>query len=232
MNAAFNFSHHITELSFGPYFPAIAQPLSSTHTTTSHHFHKYQYYLSLVPTIYTDAPHSLTSSSPPHIAAANHAEMAKRRRAAAIRGGVGKWNADSKGRESKGDMAASEPDHPSHGFGGGGGWNPFSRGPHTIYTNQYAVTEQSRRIDESQVPGIFWKYDIEPVLLTVSEEWGGVLGLVVRCVNVVAGVLVAGGWVVSLVDWAGDFVGRRRRRSRTMSQGGLLYGGKEKEGLE
>lgn len=83
------------------------------------------------------------------------------------------------------------------------------------------------------VPGVFVKYDIEPVLLTVSEEWGGFLGFVVRCVNVVAGVLVAGGWVVSLGEWVGEVWGRRgKRRVGTVDGGGLLHGGTEKEGLD
>lgn len=93
------------------------------------------------------------------------------------------------------------------------------------------MTEQSRAVSEQSVPGLFFKYDIEPVLLTVAEEWGGVLGLVVRVVNVIAGVMVAGGWLVSLSEWAGEVVGRRRARSGSV--GGLLHGGRgEKEGLD
>lgn len=65
------------------------------------------------------------------------------------------------------------------------------------------------------------KYDIEPVLHTVAETWGGFLGLFVRCVNVVAGVLVAGGWLVALGEWVGE-VGRRRRRGDSV--GGLIHG--------
>lgn len=99
------------------------------------------------------------------------------------------------------------------------------------------MTEQSRRVPETpshgstSIPGIFLKYDIEPVLLTVSEEWGGILGLLLRCVNVIAGVIVAGGWLVSLQDWAADLWGRRGRR-RSSSVGGLLHGKGEKEGMQ
>lgn len=83
------------------------------------------------------------------------------------------------------------------------------------------------------MPGIFVKFDIEPILLTISEEWGGLLGLVVRCVNVVSGILVAGGWIVSLLDWAGEVVGRRRRRrAGTQGEGGLIGGRAEKRGLD
>lgn len=177
-HAAFNFSHHVRELSFGPFYPLLANPLDGTTDLTPDHFHKFQYHLSIVPTIYTDAPHRLTSSSPPGV--------------------------------KPGNGALPE-------------FNPWAFSPHTVYTNQYAATSSSRKVAETAVPGIFVKYDIEPILLTVAEEWGGVLGMLVRCVNVVAGVLVAGGWLVSLVDWVGEGIGRRRRAAGGAD--GLLHGG-------
>ncbi|KAL9057704.1 MAG: hypothetical protein Q9162_002178 [Coniocarpon cinnabarinum] len=177
----FNFSHHINELSFGPFYPTLLNPLDATTTLTEQHFYKFQYYLSVVPTIYTDALSSLTSLEPPGPRDAH--------------------------------------------------FNPYAFAPHTIFTNQYAVTEQSHEVPENTVPGIFVKFDIEPILLTISEEWGGLLGLVVRCVNVVAGILVAGGWLVSLLDWTGDVIGKRRRRA-TLSESGIIAGRGEKQGLE
>ncbi|EON63996.1 hypothetical protein W97_03226 [Coniosporium apollinis CBS 100218] len=160
---SFNFSHTINELSFGPFYPSLTNPLDSTLATTESHFYKFQYYLSVVPTIYTEALHTLHSTTPP------------------------------------------PPGYPSK---------------HTIYTNQYAVTEQSHPVGESQVPGIFVKFDIEPILLTIAEEKGGLLALVVRLVNVVSGVLVAGGWCYQLVGWGGEVWGRRRRRESL----GVLHG--------
>ncbi|KAL8697608.1 MAG: hypothetical protein Q9201_007038, partial [Fulgogasparrea decipioides] len=53
---AFNFSHIINELSFGPLYPTLLNPLDRTYATTNDHFYKYQYYLSVVPTIYTRSP--------------------------------------------------------------------------------------------------------------------------------------------------------------------------------
>ncbi|KAL8841485.1 MAG: hypothetical protein Q9170_000868, partial [Blastenia crenularia] len=59
---AFNFSHLINELSFGPLYPSLLNPLDRTYATTPDNFYKYQYYLSVVPTIYTRAPSPPPSS--------------------------------------------------------------------------------------------------------------------------------------------------------------------------
>ena len=87
----------------------------------------------------------------------------------------------------------------------------------TVFTNQYAVTEHTHPVPENSVPGIFVKFDIEPILLTIAEEWDGFLALLVRLVNVVSGVLVAGGWCFQLSEWAKEGLGRRRK-------GGLAEG--------
>jgi hypothetical protein len=81
--------------------------------------------------------------------------------------------------------------------------DPYSQGSHgsTVWTNQYSVTEQSHVVPENSVPGIFVKYDIEPILLIINEERGGFLSLLVRLVNVISGVLVAGTWLWQLTDW-------------------------------
>ncbi|KAG9011029.1 hypothetical protein FRB93_003479 [Tulasnella sp. JGI-2019a] len=52
-----NFTHVISELSFGPYFPNIAQPLDYTYEVTDEHFSVMQYYVTVVPTVY-HAPRS------------------------------------------------------------------------------------------------------------------------------------------------------------------------------
>ncbi|KAI9813476.1 MAG: hypothetical protein M1827_004152 [Pycnora praestabilis] len=145
---SFNFSHIVNELSFGPFYPKLVNPLDRTLATTPNHFHKFQYYLSIVPTIFT---RSVINN---------------------------------------------------------------------IITNQYAVTEQSHMVGEQSVPGIFFKFDIEPILLTVAEERGGLLALLVRIVNVVSGILVGGGWCYQLVDWAGEVWGKRKRGKSE----GMLHG--------
>ena len=156
MAAAFNFSHIINELSFGALYPSLQNPLDKTYAIADANFYKYQYYCSVVPTVYTRAPNP----------------------------------------------------NPS---------NPLST---SIFTNQYAVTSQSHAVHERMVPGIFFKFDIEPILLTIKEERGGFVALVVRIVNVVSGVLVGGGWCYQLTNWARE-VASGRRRSKSV---GMIHG--------
>lgn len=67
------------------------------------------------------------------------------------------------------------------------------------------------------VPGIFVKYDIEPILLTIAEEWTSIPALFIRLVNVVSGILVAGGWLFLLSEWAKEQ--RKPRLQRTDTSG-------------
>ncbi|RHZ60811.1 endoplasmic reticulum-Golgi intermediate compartment family protein [Aspergillus thermomutatus] len=153
----FNFSHMITELSFGPHYPTILNPLDKTIATTEDHYYKYQYFLSIVPTIYSRGNLALDTytSAPPT------------------------------NRHSK----------------------------NLIFTNQYAATSQFSAIPENPyfVPGIFFKYNIEPILLMISEERTSFLSLLVRLVNTVSGVIVTGGWLYQMSGWVGELLGRRRR---------------------
>jgi hypothetical protein len=87
---------------------------------------------------------------------------------------------------------------------------------------------------ENHVPGIFVKFDIEPITLTIAEEWGAFFALVVRIINVASGVMVAGGWLWQIYDWALEVWGRRGGRGRSRSLGMLTgkFGGGEKVGYE
>lgn len=178
-HAAFNFSHHINELSFGPFYPSLLNPLDNTFATTDSRFYKFQYYLSVVPTIYTTDANALRRLPAP-------------------------------------------PESPSSGSDGLE-QHPKRFSKKTVFTNQYAVTEQSHPVPENNVPGVFVKYDIEPIMLTIAEEWSSIPALLIRLVNVISGVLVAGGWAFQLNEWAKEVRGRRRT-SRTDSFG-MLNGG-------
>ena len=78
-------------------------------------------------------------------------------------------------------------------------------------------------VPENNVPGVFVKFDIEPIMLTIAEEWSSLPALAIRLVNVISGVLVAGGWCFQISEWAREVYGRRGRR-RTDSYG-MLNGG-------
>ncbi|KAI9708197.1 MAG: hypothetical protein M1820_004151 [Bogoriella megaspora] len=177
-HSAFNFSHYINELSFGPFYPSLTNPLDDTVSLVLEHFYKSQYYLSIVPTIYSTSP--ISSLAPAHLAA---------------------------------DVDSSSSAY-------------TSLDGRTVHTNQYAVTSQSHPVPESAVPGIFVKYDIEPITLTISEEMDSFLALLVRLVNVASGVLVAGGWCYQLTEWSKEVAGRRGRR-RMDSNMGMLNGRSE-----
>lgn len=159
-DVAFNFSHMITELSFGPHYPALLNPLDKTVAIADTHYYKFQYFLSLVPTVYSKGTNALNAyaSAPP-------SALSKR---------------------NKKNM---------------------------VSTNQYAATSQSGSIPEHPFyfPGLFFKYNIEPILLFVSEERSSFLVLLIRLVNTVSGVLVTGGWVYQISSWAGNFLRKGRR---------------------
>lgn len=72
------------------------------------------------------------------------------------------------------------------------------------------------------MPGVFVKFDIEPILLTIAEEWASVPSLFVRLVNVVSGVLVAGGWLYAVSEWAKDVRNRGKRQQGGNSYEGIL----------
>ncbi|ROT35521.1 DUF1692-domain-containing protein [Sodiomyces alkalinus F11] len=147
----FNFSHVINEFSFGAFYPSLVNPLDQTVNTAKTGFHKFQYYLSVVPTMYS-----------------------------------------------------------------------ISRTSRTLYTNQFAVTEQSKEVNHQSVPGIFFKYDIEPILLLIEETRPGMMQFLLKVVNVLSGVVVAGHWGYRMSEWAKEVWGKRQERSQ-----GLI--GNEKE---
>lgn len=75
------------------------------------------------------------------------------------------------------------------------------------------------------IPGIFVKYDIEPMLLAIEESRESFVRFIVKAVNVLSGVLVTGHWCFTLSEWAVAVFGRRRReRSDGVLNGRAHYG--------
>jgi hypothetical protein len=100
---------------------------------------------------------------------------------------------------------------------------PRSITRNSVFTNQYAVTEQSHSVPENAVPGIFFKYDIEPLQLTIAEEWKSWPSLLLRIVNVVSGLLVAGGWCFQISQWVQEISGKRSRSNSSFGMFGGAY---------
>jgi hypothetical protein len=66
-------------------------------------------------------------------------------------------------------------------------------------------------VPENTIPGIFVKYDIEPILLNIVETRDSFFVFLIKVINVVSGVLVTGHWGYRLSDWVGEVMGRRRK---------------------
>ncbi|EJD39021.1 DUF1692-domain-containing protein [Auricularia subglabra TFB-10046 SS5] len=66
-------------------------------------------------------------------------------------------------------------------------------------TNQYSVTNYKRVFEHGRAtPGIFFKFDIDPMQLTVIQRTTTFTQLIIRIVGVVGGVWVCMGWAVKI----------------------------------
>lgn len=199
-HSRFNFSHHINELSFGPHYPNLLNPLDRTSDTTDKNFYKFQYYLSIVPTVYTKRRVSTRSGALDPAAIPQPATL------------------DAVPDEAQMGELGTIPEHVT---------NPLlNKDTQSIFTNQYAATTQSREVSHEVIPGIFFKYDIEPILLIVSAQRSSFWSVVVKLVNVISGIVVGGGWMFQLSEWASDLLNRRRRRT---AGDGLIHGGLDRK---
>ena len=89
------------------------------------------------------------------------------------------------------------------------------------------MTQSSAEVPENQIPGIFFEYDIEPILLMVSETRDDLLYLVVRIVNIISGIMVGGGWIYQLWGWGKENFATDGARRRANFGDGMLNGRKE-----
>ena len=80
-------------------------------------------------------------------------------------------------------------------------YRSFSTG-YTVETNQYAVTEQAGVVNTvtGQPPGIFFKYDMEPIALTITDRRLPFSQFLVRLVNIIGGLVVCAGWLYKLFE--------------------------------
>lgn len=92
----------------------------------------------------------------------------------------------------------------------------------TLSTNQYSVTEQSKIVPYTGVPGIFFKFDIEPVSLSITDSRTPILSFAVRIVNIIGGVMVSGGWIYGIWGTLLDGIMGRARRIGSRRPAGMI----------
>ncbi|KAI0636321.1 DUF1692-domain-containing protein [Trametes polyzona] len=76
-----------------------------------------------------------------------------------------------------------------------------------LNTNQYSVTHYTRVLDHHRgTPGIFFKFDLEPMKLTIHQRTTTLVQLFIRTVGVIGGVFVCMGYAVKITGHAVDAV--------------------------
>ncbi|KAI0648650.1 DUF1692-domain-containing protein [Trametes meyenii] len=76
-----------------------------------------------------------------------------------------------------------------------------------LNTHQYSVTHYTRVLDHHRgTPGIFFKFDLEPMKLTIHQRTTTFVQLLIRCVGVIGGVFVCMGYAVKITGHAVDAV--------------------------
>lgn len=136
---ALNFTHRVDKLSFGRHYPGLINPLDHSIELANSTFEIFQYFVSVVPTIFVDK--------------------------------LGTF------------------------------------GSKIILTNQYAVTDHQRTIQNALgVPGIFIKYDIEPIEVRVTESRTGFMHYLTRLCGIVGGIYVSVGLLNNLLQFIQKFL--------------------------
>ena len=79
-----------------------------------------------------------------------------------------------------------------------------------IKTNQYSVTQRSRKLSLSSgsqgVPGIFFKYDLNAISITVNEERGSLNQFLIRLCGIIGGVFATSGMLHSAIGGLADII--------------------------
>ncbi|KAJ3242076.1 hypothetical protein HDU81_007830 [Chytriomyces hyalinus] len=131
-----NFTHRVDKLSFGIDYPGLVNPLDSSLEIADGNFEMFQYFMSIVPTIYVD----------------------KRRTFGSV-----------------------------------------------VLTNQYAVTDYKKIVGhetrEAGIPGIFMKYEIEPIVVRVTESRASFMHFLTRLCGITGGIYVTVGLMNNLIQF-------------------------------
>ncbi|KAI9352074.1 endoplasmic reticulum vesicle transporter-domain-containing protein [Obelidium mucronatum] len=143
---AMNFTHRIDKLSFGIDYPGLVNPLDSSLEIADGYFEMFQYFISIVPTIYVD----------------------KRRTFGSV-----------------------------------------------VLTNQYAVTDYKKVVGhetkEAGIPGIFMKYDVEPISVRVTESRASFMHFLTRLCGITGGIYVTVGLLNNLIQFSMKVINRVKK---------------------
>lgn len=126
---ALNFTHVVSEFSFGDFYPFINNPLDATVRTTQHNLQAFNYFLTVVPTVYR------------------------------------KLGAE-------------------------------------VSTNQYSLSLSKKEytMENKGVPGIFIRYDFDPLQLVVEDQRMSFVTFLVRLATIYGGIIVCAQWLNRTLD--------------------------------
>ena len=76
-----------------------------------------------------------------------------------------------------------------------------------LHTHQYSVTHYTREMEHDRgTPGIFFKFDLDPMAITLHQRTTTFLQLLIRCVGVLGGVFVCMGYAIRITTRAVEVV--------------------------
>ncbi|KAF9457772.1 endoplasmic reticulum vesicle transporter-domain-containing protein [Collybia nuda] len=76
-----------------------------------------------------------------------------------------------------------------------------------LHTHQYSVTHYTRVLEHNRgTPGIFFKFDLDPLSITIHQRTTSFIQLVIRCVGVMGGVFVCMGYAIRITTRAVEVV--------------------------
>ncbi|EKM84349.1 hypothetical protein AGABI1DRAFT_32491 [Agaricus bisporus var. burnettii JB137-S8] len=76
-----------------------------------------------------------------------------------------------------------------------------------LRTNQYSVTHYTRQVEHNKgTPGIFFKFDLDPLNITIHQKTTTLIQLLIRCVGVIGGVFVCMGYAIRVTTRAVEVV--------------------------
>ncbi|KAF9006770.1 DUF1692-domain-containing protein [Hymenopellis radicata] len=76
-----------------------------------------------------------------------------------------------------------------------------------LRTHQYSVTHYTRVLEHNRgTPGIFFKFDLDPMSLTIHQRTTSFVQLIIRCVGVIGGVFVCMGYAIRVTTKAVEVV--------------------------